>query len=254
MLYSCQPAVQPDQIGDDEARASLRPGRDNPKMRLLTVSDKVEPVLYGPYIRERVGKIDLILACGDVPYYYLEYIVALLDAPLYFVHGNHDKAVEPASDGVHAAFDWAENLHTRTCNCQGLLLAGLEGCRAYNPRAPFQYTERDVKFQTMRLGQRLLMNRIRYGRYLDVLITHAPPRGIHDGNDLPHRGFEGYLAFLRRYRPLLMVHGHQHVYNRNETTESDYEGTRIVNTYGYRVIELAPRSGGPGWELVGSSG
>jgi len=36
-------------------------------MRILTVSDKVEPVLYGPYIRERVGKIDLVLACGDLP-------------------------------------------------------------------------------------------------------------------------------------------------------------------------------------------
>ena len=54
-------------------------------MRILTVSDKVEPVLYGPYIRERVGKIDLILACGDLPDYYLEYIVGVLDAPLYFV-------------------------------------------------------------------------------------------------------------------------------------------------------------------------
>ena len=60
-------------------------------MRILTVSDKVEPVLYGPYIRERVGKVDLILACGDLPYYYLEYIVGLLDVPLFYVHGNHDK-------------------------------------------------------------------------------------------------------------------------------------------------------------------
>ena len=60
-------------------------------MRILTVSDKVEPVLYGPYIRERVGKIDLVLACGDLPHYYLEYIIGLLDAPLFFVHGNHDR-------------------------------------------------------------------------------------------------------------------------------------------------------------------
>jgi hypothetical protein len=223
-------------------------------MRLLTVSDRVEPVLYGPYIRERVGKIDLILSCGDVPYYYLEYIVGRLDAPLYFVHGNHDKVVEPASDGVPAAFDWAENLHTRTCNCQGLLLAGFEGCRAYHPGAPFHYSERDVRLQAMLLGRHLLMNRIRYGRYLDVLITHAPPRGIHDGHDLPHQGFEGYLAFLRRYRPLLMIHGHKHVYNRNETTESDYEGTRIMNTDGYRVIELASRADRKGWDLARSSG
>jgi Icc-related predicted phosphoesterase len=227
-------------------------------MRILTVSDKVEPVLYGPYIRERVGKVDLVLACGDVPYYYLEYIVGLLDAPLYFVHGNHDKVTMPAMVGEampdFGTLDWAENLHMRTANHQGLLLAGLEGCRQYNPGAPFQYTEGAVRAQVSLLTLRLLLNRVRYGRYLDILITHAPPRGIHDGEDLPHRGFEGYLTLLHRFRPFLMIHGHQHVYNRCDTTETDYEDTRVINTYGYRMIELAPRSGGPGWALVSSSG
>ena len=103
------------------------------------------------------------------------------------------------------------------------------------------------------MGLRLLANRLRYGRYLDILITHAPPRGIQDGEDLPHRGFESYLTFLRRFQPMLMIHGHQHIYNRNEITETDFDGTRIINTYGYRVLELAPRQDGSGWELVSSS-
>ena len=30
-------------------------------VRILSVSDKVEPVLYGPYIRDRAGAIDLIV-------------------------------------------------------------------------------------------------------------------------------------------------------------------------------------------------
>ena len=50
-----------------------------------------------------------------------------------------------------------------------------------------------------------------------------------------------------------MIHGHQHVYNRSETMETDYEGTRIINTYGYRVMEIAPRRVGTGWELVSGS-
>ncbi len=226
-------------------------------MRILTVSDKVEPVLYGPYIRERVGKIDLILACGDLPYYYLEYIVGLLDAPLYFVHGNHDKVVaqpEPGgSVGNPTAFTWAVNLHMQTAQHEGLLLAGLEGCRAYNPGAPFQYSEADVRRQVFILSQRLRLNRLRYGRYLDILITHAPPAGIHDAEDLPHRGFESYLKLLRNFRPPLMIHGHRHVYNRCEVTETDLDGTRVINTYGYRVLELAKRGDGKGWELVGGS-
>ena len=227
-------------------------------VRILSISDKVEPVLYGPYIRDRVGAIDLIIACGDLPYYYLEYIVSLLDAPLYFVHGNHDRPVAVPNDLECARdphrFNWAENLHGRSCCWQGLLLAGLEGCRRYNPGAPFQYSEPDVRLQVIRLGLRLLANRLRYGRYLDVFVTHAPARRIHDGEDLPHQGFAGYLELLRRFRPTLMLHGHQHVYRRDEITETDYVGTRIINTYGYRVLELQQRDGHGGWEVVRSRG
>ena len=39
-----------------------------------------------------------------------------------------------------------------------------------------------------RLTPQLLWNRQRYGRYLDVLVTHSPPFGVHDRPDLPHYG------------------------------------------------------------------
>ena len=226
-------------------------------MRILTVSDKIEPVLYGPYICERVGKIDLVLACGDLPEHYLEYVVSLVDAPLYYVHGNHDKTRPPltqmslaAPEAVAASTTWANNLHMRHVNYQGLLLAGLEGCRRYNDQ-PFQYSEQEVRRQTWRLSAHLALNKLRYGRFLDILITHAPPRGIHDAEDLAHRGFVSYLTLLRRVRPLLMIHGHQHIYNRNLITETIYGDTHVINTYGYRIIELA-RDDLRGWHLVSS--
>lgn len=228
-------------------------------MRILTVSDKVEPVLYGPYLRERVGKIDLVLGCGDLPDYYLEYIVSLLDAPLFYVHGNHDPQAPTGKEPPNAAVkeynihDWGADLHGRTIRYGGLLLAGLDGCRRYKPGAPFQYSEWEVSWQVFRLLQRLRWNRLRYGRYLDILITHAPPRGIHDAEDLPHRGFTSYLKLLRSVRPTLMIHGHTHIYNRNTVTESDFGATRIINTYGYRVLELTPQWETGGWELVRSS-
>jgi hypothetical protein len=226
-------------------------------MRILTVSDKVEPVLYSPYIRERVGQIDVILACGDLPDYYLEYIVGVLDAPLFYVHGNHDRvAPQPTYVQVCSSppgLSWASNMHGRA-NChKGLLFAGLEGCQRYNPGAPFQYDEDDVRLQTLFLSRHLLLNRLRYGRYLDIFITHAPPRGIHDAEDIPHRGFASYLTVLRRFRPLLMIHGHQHIYNRNDANDADYFATRIINTYGYRVLDLRPSSSGRAWELVSCS-
>ncbi len=223
-------------------------------MRILTVSDKVEPVLYGPHIRERVGKVDLILACGDLPYYYLEYVESLLDAPLFFVHGNHD--VPPHSAGPaeqRSPFEWAVNLHRRTANFCGLLLAGLEGSRVYNPGAPFQYSEGEVNRQALRLTWALWRNRLRYGRYLDVLMTHSPPYGIHDARDIAHTGFYTYLALLRRYCPLIMIHGHNHVYDRNSALAADYvyEGVHVINSYAYRILEVTQEPGGR-WRLVNS--
>jgi len=67
-------------------------------MRILAVSDQVEDALYTPSVRERLGKIDLILGCGDLPYYYWNTWKTMLTAPLCYVHGNHDPLVEYNSE------------------------------------------------------------------------------------------------------------------------------------------------------------
>ena len=182
-----------------------------------------------------------------------------MNAPLFYVHGNHD-ATSPAgpkpgvdlNEGLQT-LEWGANLHRRVIRHEGLIVAGLEGCRRYKPAAPFQYGEREVRWQVFSLMQRLRLNRLRYGRQLDILVTHAPPRGIHDAEDLPHQGFAPYLKLLRASRPALMIHGHTHIYNRNNVTETDLGATRIINTYGYRVLELTPQWDTGGWELVRSS-
>ncbi|MFN2164626.1 MAG: hypothetical protein ACK2U9_00010, partial [Anaerolineae bacterium] len=82
------------------------------------------------------------------------------------------------------------------------------------------------------------MNRLLYGRYLDILVTHAPPQGIHDKEDPCHRGFRAFLTFMARFRPRYLIHGHVHVYQPAETVESTYRDTCVINTYGYRTFEL----------------
>ena len=82
-------------------------------MRILAVSDKVVPILYSGAIREHVGDVDLILSCGDLPHYYLDYLISMVNKPCYYVFGNHGKELEYWSNNtVVSSPGGATNLHT----------------------------------------------------------------------------------------------------------------------------------------------
>ena len=205
-------------------------------MKILAISDRVVEGIYSSRVRERFSDVDVVLSCGDLPYSYLEYIVSMLNVPCFFVHGNHDQP-EYLADGrtLTEPGGWI-NLDGQTVEANGILLGGLEGSIRYKPKAPFQYTETEMAYKVWRLAPALLMNRVRYGRYLDILITHAPPRGIHDGEDWPHRGFKAFLGLMARFRPRYLLHGHKHIYG-PEAWRTHYLGTEVINVYPSRMIE-----------------
>lgn len=215
-------------------------------MRALVISDKVEPILYSGAICERVGKVDLILSCGDLPFYYIEYIISMLNKPAYYVMGNHGREFEYQSGKGDAwnhqtAPQGAVNLHGRTAKEGPLLLAGLEGSIRYNDSAEAQYTDFEMQWNITRLARRLLYNRLRYGRWVDVLVTHSPPLGIHDKPDRPHQGFRAFLPFMRYFKPRYLLHGHIHIYRQNEVTKTQYYQTQVINVYPFRLLELEPQ-------------
>ncbi len=205
-------------------------------MKILAVSDRVVEGIYSARICERFGDVDMVLACGDLPYSYLEYIVTMLGVPCFFVHGNHDHP-EYTADGrtLTKPGGWV-NLDGRIVRAKGILLGGLEGSIRYKPRAPFQYTESEMAYKAWRLTPALFMHRVLCGRYVDILITHSPPLGIHDGEDLPHRGFKTLLGVMSCFRPRYLLHGHKHIYG-PEPWRTRYLDTEVVNVYPSRVIE-----------------
>jgi hypothetical protein len=209
-------------------------------MKILTVSDKVEEVIYSPAIKRLYGDVDLVLGCGDLPFYYLEFIVTMLGGPLFYVIGNHANAVRkryaPRAEWQYPG--GCENIDGRVVRYRKLLIAGLEGSMRYNRNPDFQYTEREMAWKMWRLAPALVLNRLLYGRYLDILITHAPPYGIHDLEDRCHQGFQAFRTFMDRFRPRYLIHGHVHVYSPNQTVESIYRQTQVINTYGHRTIEI----------------
>ena len=213
-------------------------------VRILAICDEVDPRLYGPGIEARRGQVDLILSCGDLPPYYLDYVASMVNAPIYGVHGNHDgefaRNRDRDGDGNGQA-DWGMGeLHGRVVEEQGLLIGGFDGSLRYN-KGSYQYTEAGIRAQIAGMIPQLLMNRLRYGRYLDILVTHAPPRHIHDQPDRAHWGFEAYRWFLRTFKPRYHLHGHIHLYDKRTVTRTQFHETEVLHAYPYRELVVTTR-------------
>jgi Icc-related predicted phosphoesterase len=205
-------------------------------MRILAVSD-IEDEAVSASLPERAGSIDLVLGCGDLTYDYLDFVATAVAAPLRAVHGNHDVPPENLDDPQIGVWWNGIDLHARVVYIEGLLVGGLEGSPRYN-NGPFQSTEFDMWLGIIRMLPGLIANRIRRGRFIDILVTHAPPRGIHDRRDPAHVGFAALRTFLRWFRPRYHVHGHTHVFDSRTVTQTQFGATTVLNAYGVRTIEL----------------
>jgi Icc-related predicted phosphoesterase len=167
----------------------------------------------------------------------MEFIATMLGVPCYFVHGNHDHVEYTARGLVLEEPGGWSNIDGRVVLAKGLLIGGLEGSIRYRPGAPYQYSETEMMAKIFSMAPSLLLSRLVHGRYLDILVTHAPAFGILDGEDRAHRGFKAFLWFIQHFHPRLLLHGHKHLYGLEER-RARYVDTDIVNVYPYQVIEL----------------
>ncbi len=211
-------------------------------MKILALSDQVVEHLYSPHVKDHFGDVDLVVGCGDLPNYYLDYIVSMLNVPLSHVPGNHDlPPISPEPEGgCESRGNRTEcaNIDGLVVDERGLLLAGLGGSIRYRPDGVHQYTQREMARRVLALTPRLCWNRVRHGRFLDILVTHSPPRRIHDAEDPAHVGFEAFNRFIARFCPRYLLHGHSHVYRHGATTTTQVGPTTVINVYPYRVIEV----------------
>ncbi len=211
-------------------------------MKILCIADHVDPLVYSLSIKTRFQDIAMVISAGDLPINYYDYIVSSLNKPLLFVCGNHiPRALKDLpgerrlASGRH--FSGAHYIDRRAVREKKLLFAGLGGSMWYNG-GENQFTEGQMTWNILKLVPALLVNKVRYGRYLDIFLTHAPPFGINDGQDRCHTGFKSFLWFIRKFKPRYLIHGHVHLYSRNERRESRYRSTLIVNAYDHHVIEI----------------
>lgn len=243
-------------------------------MKFLLVSDQIDPLVYSQTVRERYQDIDAVFAAGDLSMEYVDFIVDSLNKPSYFVFGNHEleeynfyrkkgmfeqspfAAFQDMNKG-HGA-DYAGNRiikcrHLAVKGADGkttpLLIAGVSGSMRYN-NGQAQFTEKQMKRQLLALAPALWWNKIRYGRYCDIFLTHASPRHIHDKEDPCHKGFECFNWFIKKYSPSLMIHGHIHLYDLQAKRCTVAGDTTVINAYSHLVVDFQPSFKGDKFEPI----
>jgi uncharacterized protein len=216
----------------------------NQTVRILAVSDEVDKALENQVNRDALGRIDLIVGCGDLDPAYLAMVGDAFRVPLLYVRGNHDRGAnwqahvrflpEPLPDG-----------HTETA--AGIEFIGLSwpGRRAGHA----DHDELAAWRQVLGTGVRATFNG---GPRL--VISHAPPLEAGDDPADPyHRGFRAYRWLAMRLRPTLWLHGHTTVATSQSLT-TQLGPTTIVNVTGAALIDLVPLSSGGAAARSGPAG
>lgn len=197
-------------------------------MKFLSVADRIdnellEKVNGGPSI----GDVDLILSCGDLPPEYLTALHGRYGVPLLYVLGNHDLryAKSPPRGCLH--------IDRRMFQLGATRILGFSGSRWYNGNAN-QFTEEQMAKHVRKMRFQLWRQ-----KGVDLVLTHAPPRHIHDAEDRCHRGFRCFRQFIDKYRPRYFIHGHIHALFTDDSERiTVVNSTSVVNSYGHFVFEI----------------
>ena len=194
---------------------------------ILAVSDISDKSLIRMVEEKRLNHVDLIISCGDLEPEYLYFLRNRLEKPLFYVKGNHD--IRYAPDKLLGC----EDIHARLIRFKTLRIMGLEGSIWYNGNMN-QYTNKQMDkiifsmwFSLWRKGG------------VDMVVTHAPPRHIHDAEDRCHVGFDSYVKLIHKRKPSWFLHGHVHKEFQNLEQRTTIVGsTKVINTCGYTIIEV----------------
>ncbi len=206
-------------------------------VKILAVSDEVVERLYSLCTNGHFRDIELVVGCGDLPYPYLENLLTFLNVPLMYVPGNHDPTYNAENHLAHV--EGGSNLDLKLTRYKKFLIGGFGGCIQYRPDGTNQYTQAEAYLRAFQLFPRLILNRMNYGRALDILITHSPPFGIHDDDSQAHRGLKAINWLLRVAQPRYHFHGHTHFQRRNLSSSDTQHGiTRIINIFPYKIIDV----------------
>lgn len=197
------------------------------KIRILAISDKEDLGLWNYFSKEKVKGVDLIIACGDLKKEYLEFLVTMINKPLLYVNGNHDRF----NDDFYP--EGCDLIDGKLFLFNDLRILGLGGSNKYSDE-PNMYNQKQMYKRIKKLKKDLKIN-----NGFDILVSHAPIRGYGDKEDIAHQGFEAFEDLINEYKPKLMLHGHIHKeYGKFQRVIKHPSKTIILNCYESVIFDL----------------
>ncbi len=198
-------------------------------MKILVVADEENDYIWDHFDKNKFCDIDIVISCGDLKASYLSYLVTMINAPLYYVHGNHDGRykIQPPEGCI--------SLEDQIIDYKGIKIAGLGGSIEYSGGSQ-QFSPEKM----MKRAKRLMKSGFRKKpKSFDILVTHSPAKGLGDGDNFVHQGFPAFNWLLDTYKPKYHLHGHQHLsYNAKQERIIEYNETTIINGFGYHIFEF----------------
>ena len=194
-------------------------------MKILLLGDEESKFLWDYFDKDNFKDIDFIISCGDLKASYLSFVVTMLNKPLYYVPGNHDKGylAKPPEGCI--------NIHNKLIQHNDIRIYGFGGSNWYSG-GPFQYKDPQVN-RTIR------KNWFKFFKSggIDIFVSHAPGFGVGDGEDLCHIGFKTFNKVLNKYKPKYHIHGHQHLNYGRIDRKMNYNETTVINAFNYYILE-----------------
>ena len=196
-------------------------------MKILFLADEPDPYYYEFFDKSKFDELDLIVSCGDLKPDYVSFFATMSRVPVLYIRGNHDDIYAQNPPGG------CECIEDRVFTYRGVRFLGLGGCMRYKEGAN-QFTDKEMSRRIRKMNRPL-----RKSGGLDILVTHAPARGVGDDTDPCHMGFECFNELIRKYHPAYHVHGHVHInYGRKFVREMQTDGTKVINAYQHYLLEI----------------
>lgn len=187
----------------------------NMDMKILAIADTNPQLDYPQFVAEHA--IDIVMTLGDLD---RSQLIGLerVTTPKIGVYGNHCSGTYMNEFGI-------VNMHLNAWQWRGVSFGGFQGCVRYkeNPDA-IMYTQQEARELLASMPP------------VDVFLTHCPPRGINDEEELAHQGFDGLRTYIERTPPKLLLHGH--TYPAEATMVRQFGLTRIEYVHKYKVIDI----------------